>query len=410
MKHLVFASWAPLALALPSLAQTLHVAPGQVVVYDTANGPIAVDTVQIDAGGTLRVVGIFPFRLVAQERVRVEGTLDLSGFNAQAVAVLNVGQIPMPGAVGVASGGNGGTGNPNTTHNSPKGGDGAGHVQAVAVGGEGGESGWNAINPFTPGRRGGGGGGGALAVDQPVDPDPNHPSNLGLIAKKGFDGGAAALGVVHFASRPRGGQPRGVAFLNANPLDDFVGQKLLSTGGVLVGELLAPVAGRGGGAGGNASFGPVYPQVPFDPTGDEVGAGGGGGGGLAIVYSRFIELGPQGLIRANGGNGAEGENTNFLDHVGAGSGGGSGGWIVLQARTIDLSVAQANCIQALGGRGGRGKDHQYGVDGAGGDGGPGVIQLHVANGLASNVLLAPGTSLASRTSPDAHVLVPAQNL
>ncbi|HTF90743.1 MAG TPA: hypothetical protein VK843_20150 [Planctomycetota bacterium] len=406
-----FLALSVLGFCVPVCAQSpLHIGQGQILVYDTANGPLAVSELRIDGGGTLRVIGDFPFRLRVGGLMRVDGVVDLNGFDSPGVHTIDTTGISELGARGVAGGGDGGVGNPVTTSNSVKGGDGAGHLQGSGLGGQGGESGWSTNIVAENERRGGGGGGGALAADQPVNPNPDHASNLGLIAKKGRNGAALATGTASFTLVPDGGLAKGRAFQNSDPSDDFVGSKLLPSGQVQIGELLAPLGGRGGGAGGNACGSYVFPEFPFNPQGDEKGAGGGGGGGLGIVFARSLELGPQGKIRANGGKGGGGENTNNINRIGAGSGGGSGGYLVLQARWIDLTQAQVDCLTALGGRGGGGaNDTPYG-DGAGGDGGPGVIQLHVTGGLGSNVILAPGAALSALTSPDAHVLMPAPGL
>jgi len=398
------------ASAAEAAPQTVfHVPAGQTVVYDTANGPIIVDDVIVEAGGTLRIVGQYPLRMRALQAIRIDGVVDASGFDALSVATMNTTNLSEPGALGAAGGGDGGLGNPNTTISSPKGGDGAGHFQADGIGGGGGESGV-AFSAFVDLRRGAGGGGGALAPDQPVNSNPSHPANIGLVAENGHDN-AQALGALTLTLVAHGGRSNALPFANGNPLDDFWGTKLeLATGTTFVGEFASPVPGRGAGAGGNASRTASYPHFPFDPTGDQKGAGGGGGGGLAILFGKLIRVGPQGIVRANGGKGAAGENTLFLNRVGGGSGGGSGGFLILQARKIDLTVAQPHCITAIGGRGGRGMNNNFDMPGAGGNGGPGVVQLHVSDGLPTQVLLPAGKSIADMTSPDAHVLMPDPSL
>jgi hypothetical protein len=137
---------------------------------------------------------------------------------------------------------------------------------------------------------------------------------------------------------------------------------------------------------------------------------------------------------ARGGHGGGGENTNFLDRVGGGSGGGSGDHVVLEsAAFIDMSQVPAGpavrAILATGGEGGAGASDQGGsstgfekpqnldacppgypktglnaclghVHGAGGDGGPGIIQLHTPRGLSGgDILLPPGKTLADLCQP-----------
>jgi hypothetical protein len=116
-------------------------------------------------------------------------------------------------------------------------------------------------------------------------------------------------------------------------------------------------------------------------------------------------FGLAGQIRANGGRGATGENTNFLDQVGGSGGSGSGGHVVLEAAgTIDFTDGGANrtalgrdWIQALGGARvvGPTQFNPPSVAGLsnGGAGGPGVVQLHVRNPLRAPDVLASRSDL-----------------
>jgi hypothetical protein len=192
-------------------------------------------------------------------------------------------------------------------------------------------------------------------------------------------------------------------FVDGDPSNDFYGTRYDASAGVLVpGELQEPLAGAGGGAGGDAVPGSVFPSQPWTPFTDQKGAAGGGGGGQVDLRA----LGPLGVagpgagVRVAGGRGAWGENTLFNDHVGGGSGGGSGGHLILAAPTVDLSGAGSNALHARGGLGGEGKS---GIDSinAGGDGGPGLIQVH-----AQTLLLPAGQTLGDVSSPDALALVP----
>jgi hypothetical protein len=146
-----------------------------------------------------------------------------------------------------------------------------------------------------------------------------------------------------------------------------------------------------------------------------------------------IVFGPSGLVLVKGGTGGGGENTIFLNRVGGGSGGGSGGHVILEtAAWLDLSQASGPAaLNALGGQGGAGAGDVGGaffgsqgptqtspkkdacplfqqlnasstcasaVDGAGGDGGPGLIQLHLREG-AGALLLPPGVALDELAYP-----------
>ncbi len=210
-----------------------------------------------------------------------------------------------------------------------------------------------------------------------------------------------------------------------------------------VGELMAPMAGAGGGASGDCQvvtrqdldadgnldpLGNFFPDPQF-PVGTTFayfkGAPGGGGGGqLLLVAIGPIILGNNARLLANGGIGNAGESIfQNTDHV-SGSGGGSGGHIVVESATgLDLSQLNLgslatqndvlalikdfpnhpNNLQALGGR--RGWSASLLVDpanpdgnrdnmvGRGGAGGNGVIQVHVPdpeNDIAWPAAAAPG--------------------
>jgi hypothetical protein len=407
-------AFASLVFAEHALASDWIVPAGQTVLVETpkTGHPDTVDNLIIEPGATLRVVGSTRFYVRATGRIRIDGRLDLSGAGYPAdpnvgVATLQTTFLPEPGFIGSAAGGSGGAGNPLIGASCPKGGDGAGSFGVPQGGGKGGESGYNPSADDAL-RRPGGGGGGAYAPNQPVHPDPAHPSNIGLIARPGHDGAPTAFGALTGVLIPKGGAIGELPFQDGNPRNDFYGRKLDPLSGhVIFGELLSPMGGRGGGGGGNAIQSSVFPGA-WTPTGDERGAGGGGGGGLAILVAREIVIGQQGRIQANGGNGGAGENSftgGGNTHIAGGSGGGSGGQVILQAQVIDLHAAQPNALTALGGRGGAGKNAVFGAECAGGDGGPGIIQLHTSGGLSA-ILLPPGIPLSSMTSPDAHVLLP----
>jgi hypothetical protein len=160
---------------------------------------------------------------------------------------------------------------------------------------------------------------------------------------------------------------------------------------------------------------------------------------VRVLATGAILFGPQGSLRARGGLGAGGMlYWGFAPTLGGGGGGGSGGHVVLEsAERIDLracplvdlssSTDMRFAIDARGGQGGRGKSGlggaQYSssgpqatsasldacppgypsngdnacrghINGAGGAGGPGIVQLHTPRGEVG-------------ASPDAHdILLP----
>jgi len=280
---------------------------------------------------------------------------------------------------------------------------------------------------------------------------------IGLDAEPGFAGGPGGLGAISQSQRAAGGAVGPAPFTDGDASNDFFGRLRTLSGEAIVGELSQPWAGAGGGAGGDAVRSDSFPLEPFSMTGDEKGAGGGGGAGsLRIIALGSIYVGSEGTLHADGGHGGGGENTNFFDRVGGGSGGGSGGHIILEsAAHIEIAGASPNAgdfyddgpgghaarpIRAVGGQGGAGRDNRGGatqdgetlwlcdaipfdvfegtqappfnetcfqthpdfndpegpVVGAGGDGSPGLIQLHVPDPATDIILSGIGDGDATK--------------
>ncbi len=261
---------------------------------------------------------------------------------------------------------------------------------------------------------------------------------IGLDAEDGFPGPTSSKSAIDSNRFPYGGMMSAGPFDPVSDEDDFLGLLRKNVGtpqeSTVRGELESPTAGAGGGAGGDSTAASSYPPA-FTNTTEKKGCGGGGGGGSFALYTLGnIVFGPSGQISANGGAGDGGENVIGWDRIGGGSGGGSGGHIIVQtASTIDMSQVSANnlAITAFGGQGGTGgpgstsggtgggadqnttrpggqttpnadrrhrgslasptrPDNPFSVtvcdwetsttyqkDSAGGDGGPGLIQIHV---------------------------------
>lgn len=440
---------------------TIQFAPGSNDVQSvTPHGPqampggvVQIDDLVIEPGGVLQVVGPNALIVMARGRVILGGKLDASGFSSVGVVTLNTTNIPEPGAAGRAGGGRGGTGSPLTTGSSPAGGNGFGPFGLADGGGGGGETGWS--NLVVEGsRRGAGGGGGRTGADvlAQVGTGQFEQRRIGLDAEPGFDNSLATFGALSGQPGAKGGAIGPSPFRDGNPNNDFYGRRVdAASGAVIVGELVRPWAGSGGGGGGDASrvASGSFP-APFLPTGDEKGAGGGGGGGSVHFLAQGpIVFGASGQVLVRGGTGGGGENTIFLNHVGGGSGGGSGGHVVLQSSThLDFRArVPANwstnfdggfAIDARGGQGGAGADNLGGaflavgasletlplqdacpvgypssganacrghIQGAGGDGGPGIVQLHTPRGrigtdpATADILIATGTALDQFSAP-----------
>lgn len=262
---------------------------------------------------------------------------------------------------------------------------------------------------------------------------------VGLDVEFGNAGGPLGKGAENNVVRAAGGKIAPSPFVDPDPLNNFLGTKLTSEGQLILGELDGVLAGSGGGGGGDSVNGDTFPHPNFGPMADEKGAGGGGGaGGLRILAIGPIIIGNediQGSILAEGGNGGGGENGGL--RIGGGSGGGSGGHIILSSAIEIVVHGMADfagpwyddapdghgvrSISAAGGQGGAGNFNRGGASfgqtlpwlcdrvplayfpytnippynrvcfqalpdiddpegpcvGAGGDGGPGLIQFHV---------------------------------
>ena len=400
-------------------------------------GVVDVHNMWVQVGATLKVEGPNPMVILVSGDAQIDGKIIVNGTSTNGVVTLNTTSVPQPGAPGQAGGGKGGTGNPLTTASSPKGTSGYGAFQLVDGGGGGGETGWSNTADENR-RRGAGGGGGRFGKDVPNPTTaigPYDQRQIGLDAEPGFTSGPTDNGAITGVAGPFGGNIGPSPFVDPDQTNDFFGTQLTPAGQLIIGELIKPWAGAGGGGGGSASQVPSgqFPG-PWSPTGDEKGSGGGGGGGsLHVLALGSIRFGSAGQIQCRGGFGGGGENTLFLNRVGGGSGGGSGGHVILQsAQVIDmrLSSVATRAVLATGGEGGAGSQDLGGavqssggqieqppaqdacpgpgiyattglnpcrglVDGAGGDGGPGVIQLHTSTGV-----------VGPATNPLADIILP----
>lgn len=379
------------------------------------DGMLVVDDFVLGDYSTVRVTGDAPLTIVALGNVRISGRLDVSGLDAKDVLRVFAATFPETGAPGGPGGGRGGDASVQTNSSTPAGLDGAGPFTGPLVGGGGGgETGYGGTQNGNPKfRRGAGGAGGVFASDATATTPATLPGT-GLVVQSGGDGSPDALGAL-LGSVPIGGAPSSSPFQDGNPDNDFWGMALDPSGSTIVGELRGLWAGAGGGAAGDSVRSAVFPHPSFQGNTDDKGApGGGGGGGLHLrARGRIVLFNPatgvQGYVLANGGDGGEGQrvffNNNFFTPSGAGGGGGSGGHVVVESLTgIHLGSTQ-EAIQARGGSGGPATD-TTGV-GAGGEGGPGIVQLHAPGGLAG---IASGVPLDEAVVPAAKILIPGSAL
>jgi hypothetical protein len=252
---------------------------------------------------------------------------------------------PGAGAARAADGYSDGTSGIGSTPGTPLPGEGG----VATFGGEGAEF-------------GGGGGGGGIA-----------------------GGGGGAGGTATVAAGGNGGGTLGGAGGTVKGQGGTAG----AGGGAADGE---DAGGGDGGGGGGGSYGN---QGPFHPgsgggggggrstTGSGGGDGGHGGGALRISSPVGITVTPTATIEADGSGG---NLAGFSSGTGGGSGGGgSGGGLHLLAPAMNLAAGAQ--ISAIGGDGGVGAFGDFHP--AGGDGGPGRIDLAVNQLTDGGALVSP---------------------
>ena len=438
---------------LSTTATLITGGPGGVPVTQqlVIGGRLDVRNLSIPASSTLRIQGPNPAVILCSGNVDLRGKIVVNGVPAVSVFTVGTPTLPEAGGTGHAGGGRGGTASFITTGPTPRGGSGFGAFNVEGLGGEGGESGYLAAGASFA-RKAGAGGGGVFGHDQ-ILPGvcasnaavPFRDQTLvGLDAEDGFPGAMTASSAIRNEPMPWGGHFGAKPFFNPNDTpaereDDFFGIKVkgfnTAQPTLMVGELPTPWAGAGGGAGGDSINSNTYPPPSFIFNQHQKGCGGGGGAGsLHIQALGSIVFASTGRIEARGGSGGRGESFTWQAAIGGGSGGGSGGHIILEtASTLDLSQLAPNtlAIVARGGQGGAAAtgttpafmdlggasetgettplldaihnggptDNPFSVNGcptsqpfytgAGGDGGPGIVQIHVSN-IVTDILYPAG--------------------
>jgi hypothetical protein len=98
-------------------------------------------------------------------------------------------------------------------------------------------------------------------------------------------------------------------------------------------------------------------------VGNLSGGAGGKGGGIVYICAKTIEFGPNGKIKAIGGNGWSGQTDSNGNIITGGGGGGGGGLIVIITNTKGLSPTDNSKFNVSGGNPGLGGNAQKGGDG-----------------------------------------------
>lgn len=393
----------------------LHVMPGQVLDIDTdggvvmggpggaqllpqtvSGGVLEVRDLVVHLGGVLKAHGPNPLIVRATRDITILGRVDVSGEDATDFDPA----LPLEELCGRGGPGAGSGGIPQSNQNGSVALGGAGEAPEGTPG-QGGFGGESAYGPQSISWMiGGGGGGGCLAPGANGAAVPLGPAN---------NGHPLVLSAADGTMGPSGGNIGPTPFEDGDLSNDFCGRQLDTFVGVVTdGELLEPFGGCGGGAGGDSIISAQFPN-PVSPSGEyRGGAGGGGGGVLLLVAREDIRFGSNARMFANGGAGAQGQAFSANLRLGGSGGGGSGGWIQMEAGgEIDLRLLGFEAIEARGGPGAPGGGDNKDI-GRGGEGSPGVVQIHVAN-PDEDLLLPFGAKLGSRCDPNPWTLSPNQS-
>ncbi|MEZ6037532.1 MAG: hypothetical protein R3F29_08630 [Planctomycetota bacterium] len=322
--------WAPLGneVTLHTGEQTLTYQNG--VTKTFTGGVLQMRNLHIPAGCVVRGVGSEPLVLVVDGDAVIEGTLSVSGLDADGpvyTGYRGAGDLsppaPFPGEPWTAPA-------PFRGRGGPGGGNGGGEYRVFPCEAAA-HAGGSAPGVFDGGGGGGlpacfegfasGGGGGGAAVQG----DPWFPSALA---------GQLGTGVATDGGANPGGAAGESWFANGDVGDDFVGRAWVPhLRREVIGELAAPRGGSGGGAGGNLGYCPLDLEGSFF-----AGSGGGGGGGVLVLQVRGrLTVTATGRVRADGGSGTLNREILQLNH-GGGGGGGGGTLMLMAGRGIELHV------------------------------------------------------------------------
>jgi hypothetical protein len=331
------------------------------------DGIVDVRNFTINQGSSLTVLGPNTLKIYASGTVRIDGSLIVRGTNNKGVATLNTTCTPETGADGNAGGGKGGTASYLTTQSTPKGEDGYGAFDQPGLGGGGGHTSYRLSSDEV--RRPGGGGGGRLGADvmevaRPTCPDQ---SAVGLDGENGFPGTPNSNDAILGAGvKPVGGTKGPRPFGDDDSNNDFYGLKVMNTTGLVVqGELIEPWAGSGG-------------HIILQSASQ-------------VDLSNCVQANGAGLF-ARGGQGGAGKND-----LGGAHAPGTGPYLpnldalppnsypTTTPATTECEVTNTTSTgtftyaftNTVGNGGNNDGDPANVVTGCGGDGGPGIIQIHV---------------------------------
>lgn len=272
------------------------------------------------------------------------------------------------GGHGGPGAGTGGIGSPNTGGASPNAlpGEG-GHIDANNPNLPGGDTNLSAASPFFGGGGGGAAGAGVMNTNAAAGGAGGTASSFA-----GYMAGDPPLFTFRMATNGETHQGTDGMGLGAPP----AGAVVMTPPAMMIPPLMDVVGGSGGGGGGD--------RVPnSNPSSHNAGAGGGGGGGtIRITSAENINIGDGTTFRCEGGVGGAGIGV-FI----GGGGGGSGGSIIVQT-FAQANVGLAVDFQTRGGLGNAGSTaNPISLNGEGGDGGDGVVQIEDTDGTPNTELV-----------------------
>ncbi len=278
---------------------------------DLAIGAWAFDSLRIEAGGTLRLVGAVPGALVVRDDARIEGVLDASA-GVAACSIAAACGMPSLRSCGGPGGGDGGA------HDQDGFGPGKGH---------GGTSGGIGVDEIGAGGAGFGAAGGASGGD-PVGPpvlmSQSDAAAGGIIYGMpdlepligGAGGGGGGEGTPGAGIGGGGGGALQIVALDR--IEVLQPSGILRAGGAGGGAGLS-LNGNGGGGGG--SGGALLLEAARVTIGSTVAANGGGGGGSG---NDTAVPGTDGLASANGAPGGTGLHAGGAGGAGSSPAGATG--------------------------------------------------------------------------------------
>ena len=279
---------------------------------------LSVDALAIDAGATLRVVGLRPLLVVAWSTAVIDGAIDAGS---------HIGMPALGANANVVCAGTAGIDGTNASIMGGSGGGGGGGFQ-----GQGGHAGSGGTSPAASGGRGG-----SAVATAPAAIHGGCPGGASGTA------GGVAVPPATPVTQTRGGAGGGAIWLVAHDSIEIAGSISANGAGGAGAQLGSVCGGGGGGAGGHVAL--EAPSVTISGTATANGGGGGGGGAVTdpghdgedgkadVQAAAGGALAAKSCGRPGGAGSAQamlaGSDALGTDTCGGGGGGGAAGFIII---------------------------------------------------------------------------------